>query len=101
MNKRAVLFVPVSRGCSDAVDGRQTTYCGTIFRIPKDDYGTIRQLEWERTPEELMNMSPAVLAGPENLNRPVLIERFEVRDHENGDVWVMYRVPRELPETKA
>ena len=75
-------------------DGRgPIAYFGKVFRIPKQDHDTIRQLEWEMDPKELIRE----MHGQEGKGfvpaEMCVIERTEIYDQDSGDVWVMYRIP--------
>jgi len=93
MNKGAVLYVPVSHSVAPAPGADAARYFGAVYRIPKADYGTIRQLEWERTPDELLAAAPPRAGRPMRRLAARAIERLEVCDQDTGDIWVMYRVP--------
>lgn len=89
MDKGTVFYLSVSQGISNPQGQEPITYHGKVYRIPRSEHGTIRQLEWEMKPEEL-------LRGMGSNEEPVgggVIERFEIFDQDSGDVWVMYRVP--------
>ena len=93
MSPSAVLYVPVSGSVDPAAGVGVARYFGAVYRIPKSEYGTIRQLEWERPPAELLAAAPAGAGSGLRRVRTAAIERLEVCDQETGDIWVMYRVP--------
>jgi hypothetical protein len=93
MDKGTVFYLSASCGISNP-DGKQPiTYYGKVYRIPRSEHGTIRQLEWELTPDDLL--ADLINAHGKALRRAPegVIERFEMLDGESGDLWVMYRVP--------
>jgi hypothetical protein len=96
MSQGAVLYVPVSDSVAPTAGRGPTRYFGAVYRIPKSDYGTIRQLEWERTPGELLAAAPPGDRPPLRRVVTAAIERLEVCDQDTGDIWVMYRVPYAL-----
>jgi hypothetical protein len=89
MDKGTVFYLSVSRGISNPDGQKPIAYYGKVYRIPKSEHDTIRQLEWELTPDDLLANLPNHTAQSPN----DVIERFEIYDQESGDVWVMYRVP--------
>jgi hypothetical protein len=95
MSQGVVFYQSIDRGLSNPHGDKAISYFGRVFRIPKSEHGTLRQLEWELNPQELLQ-SPAVDddAPPTQPLADGIIERFEVIDQETGDIWVMYRVPQ-------
>jgi hypothetical protein len=89
MDKGTVFYLSVTQGITNPQGKEPIAYYGKVYRIPRSEHGTIRQLEWEMKPDEL-------LGGMGQDGEPVgggVIERFEIYDRDSGDVWVMYRVP--------
>lgn len=87
-------YQPATRGLANPDGARPVRYFGAVYRIPRSEHGSIRQLEWETSPAELRG---DVTDGgvPMRCVDNTVMERFEVIDPESGDVWVMYRVPYE------
>ena len=88
-----VFYQSVCRGLQNPAGAHAITYFGTTFRIPRSDHATIRQLEWERPPDELcqpVTLNDGTLVHPDMSG---IIERLETLDQETGDVIVTYRVP--------
>lgn len=93
MDKGTVFYLSVCRGISNPNGQRPITYYGKVYRIPRSEHGTIRQLEWEMTPDDLLADLRAEHGQSLDLMPDGVIERFETYDRDSGDVWVMYRVP--------
>ena len=93
MKKGTILYVPVSGSSLAQNPAEPAHYFGAVFRIPRSDYGTARQVEWEPTPNELLAEAPASAGAPAQRVLSRAIERVEVCDRDSGDIWVMYRVP--------
>lgn len=93
MAKGIVYYQSVSRGLENPDGKRPVAYYGRVYRIPRSEHASIRQLEWELNPEELLAQLSADSAVPLAQLPGGVIERFEIFDSESGDVWVMYRVP--------
>jgi len=88
-------YQPTSRGLANPDGSRPVRYFGTVYRIPRSEHGTIRQLEWETAPRELCRELHAADGSTLRTPHQNITERFEVFDQTTGDVWVMYRVPYE------
>lgn len=98
MGDGVVFYQSVSRGFSNPDGKRPVTYFGKVYRIPKSEHGTLRQLEWELTPDDLLASLPQEGGAAVQQVAGGIIERFEIYDQETGDVWVMYRIPYEREE---
>ena len=88
-----VYYQSVQRGLQNPAGSDPITYFGVTYRIPRSEHATLRQVEWEPNPRELMD--DVALADGRNA-APVddaIVERFETYDRDTGDVLVMYRVP--------
>ncbi len=88
-----VLYQTADRGFADPRGERGLSYVGVTYRIPRCDHDTIRQLEWERPPHELIEPicrddGSTLLPEPD-----AVIERFDTVDRDTGDMLVMYRIP--------
>lgn len=99
MGKGNVFYLSVGRGITNPDGSRPVAYFGKVYRIPRSEHGTLRQLEWEMTPDDLL----ADMTRPDGV--PIehvpdgVVERFEIYDQDSGDVWVMYRVPYQAANT--
>lgn len=88
-----VFYQNVTRGIANPDGSQPVQYFGKVFRIPRSEHDTIRQLEWEINPHELLE---GVTDRDGRALMPLassVIERLETYDRETGDVLVMYRVP--------
>jgi len=88
-------YQPTTRGLANPDGSKPVRYFGTVYRIPRSEHGTIRQLEWETAPRELGHDLHAADGSTLTTPDKNITERFEVIDQQTGDVWVMYRVPYE------
>lgn len=88
-----VFHQTVARGLANPDGCKPITYFGKVFRIPRQDHDTLRQIEWEPDPQELLRDLIDPQAGAVQPARTCIVERLEMYDQETGDVWVMYRVP--------
>jgi len=88
-----VFYQPTDRGFSDPMGMTSLRYCGVTYRVPNCDHNTMRQLEWEQPPNELLD--PIELPDGTQLepDTEAVIERFETIDRDNGDLLVTYRIP--------
>lgn len=94
MSKGAVYYQSTVRGLMNPTGEHDITYLGRVFRIPRSEHGTVRQLEWEISPKELFEECVTLHNGEQAERMPgCVIERFEIVDQPTGDVLVMYRVP--------
>ncbi|MFP4143605.1 MAG: hypothetical protein ACLFV3_00525 [Phycisphaeraceae bacterium] len=93
MSKGVVVYQSVNCGFANPSGHKPMTYFGKVFRIPKSEHGTVRQLEWEMSPRDLERQ--VRLGDGTQIGRAeeAAIERLEIYDQDSGDVWVMYRVP--------
>lgn len=91
---------PATRGLANPDGSKPIRYFGTVYRIPASEHGTIRQLEWETAPSEVLDAVRDESLGRRAADRNIT-ERFEVIDPSSGDVWVMYRVPCEVGDGPA
>jgi hypothetical protein len=94
-DKGIVYYQSVFRGITNPDGSRPVTYFGKVYRIPRSEHGSMRQLEWELKPEEILAGMKREDGTPIEHIEGGIIERFEIYDQESGDVWVMYRVPYE------
>ncbi len=88
-----VYYQPLHHGMQNPTGCDSIIYVGTTYRVPRSEYNTIRQLEWEIPPDELIDditFDDDCVLVPD---RQGIIERFETLDRDTGDLLVMYRVP--------
>ncbi|MHB1157610.1 MAG: hypothetical protein ACYC26_12340 [Phycisphaerales bacterium] len=88
-----VFYQPLHHGMQNPTGSAAITYVGTTYRIPRSEHNTIRQLEWETPPNELIDditLDDGCVLQPD---RQGIIERFETLDRDTGDLLVMYRIP--------
>ncbi len=90
-----LFYQPVTRGLANPDGSRPMRYFGTVYRVPRSEYGTIRQLEWETAPQELQQEVHAADGSTLRCAAKNITERFEAIDPDTGDLLVMYRVPYE------
>ncbi len=90
---RTVFYQSTDQGMSDPMGMTALRYCGVSYRVPACDHNTIRQLEWERPPAELLE--PIDLPDGRRLSPDLaaMVERTETIDRDTGDLLVTYRVP--------
>ncbi len=89
-NDRRMIHSTKLRGATERETGKPHLYQGFFYRIPAVD--ELRQLTIEA--EMSQNLEKA-LDGNNELEFPTdgIIERYEARDLETGDLLVMIRVP--------
>jgi hypothetical protein len=100
MSNGVVFMQGVNHGLANPQGDQPVTYFGKVFRIPHSEHDTIRQLEWEMSPADLLRQ---VTDAAGRLLTPIAsaIERVETYDQDTGDVWVMYRIPYAIGESKG
>jgi hypothetical protein len=90
-HKVTVAYYSTTLGVTQQQTGAPTIYYGKVFKIPQKLFSEDGEVDFEKEigglHEEIQKKSL----------EPVLdeatVERYETWDIENGDVWVMYRVP--------
>ena len=88
-----VFYQPTTQGLSDPHGRHQLRYCGVTYRVPHCDHNTIRQLEWERPPRELLETIHLPDGTQLEPDLHSIIERLETIDRDTGDLLVTYRIP--------
>jgi len=102
MNPQGMIYYQsIDRGLENPVGQADVRYFGKVFRIPRNEHGSLRQLEWEPSPDELRHEIETCEGRPIRVLDRGMVERFEVIDQETGDVLVMYRVPYDVSERSA
>lgn len=92
--KGTVFYQPLHHGLQNPTGCAAITYVGTTYRVPQSEHNTIRQLEWETPPGELIGENVTLDDGSVLVpDRTGIIERFETLDRDTGDLLVMYRIP--------
>jgi hypothetical protein len=88
-----VFYQSTDRGMGNINGAAPVTYYGVSYRIPRSEHNTIRQLEWELPPRELL--VPVTTNDGVELTPDIdgIVERFDTLDRETGDLIVTYRVP--------
>ena len=90
---QTVIYQPADRGLDNRAGRKPVTYYGTTYRVPASAYNTVQQLEWERTPREIVHpitLRDGTVLEPEPNG---IIERTDTLDADTGDLLVTYRVP--------
>ncbi len=90
---QCVFYQPADRGVHDPGGDKAITYYGTTYRVPASAYNTIQQMEWERTPREIIHpieLPDGTILQPDPAG---IIERTDTLDADTGDLLVTYRVP--------
>lgn len=95
-HKVTVAYYSTSKGVTEQQTGTPTTYYGKVFKIPEKLFSEQGDVDFEKDIGELVQEVRD--KGLEPVLDGATVERYETWDIENGDVWVMYRVPC---ETKA
>ncbi len=92
MRSLEILYWSTVRGLANQEGGPATLFCGKVYRIPREDFGTQQGLNHEKMPEdiieEIRNSRPDI--DPFSSGT---IERYEIFDVDTGDILVMYRIP--------
>jgi hypothetical protein len=88
-----VFYQPTDQGIGDPMGIAHLRYFGVTYRVPACDHNTIRQLEWERPPAELLE--PLQMPDGQRYEPATegIVERHETLDRDTGDLLVTYRVP--------
>ena len=90
-HKVTVAYYSTTQGVTGQQSSTPMRYFGKVHRIPKalfsEDGDVDFTAEIGALVEEVRNN------GVEPILENATVERYEVEDIENGDVWVMYRVP--------
>lgn len=88
-------YLPRDQGVQNPAGGGGVRYFGTSYRIPASQQGSMHQLEWEVSPDELLcPIARAVGAEGTWVPEPNgVVERFDTIDRETGDLIVTYRIP--------
>jgi len=87
-------------GISQRESEEEIYYLGRVFKIPYDAYGNKKARKYEIEIDSMI-MNLVTEDGEWEVVDQGIIERHEVRDLENFDVWVMYRVPYRRVTTSA
>jgi len=88
-----VFYQPSDRGLGNPTGEPSVTYYGTTYRVPASAHNTIQQLEWEKSPREIVH--PITLPDGSKLEPDPtgIIERTDTLDADTGDLLVTYRIP--------
>jgi len=94
----ACFYLPRDQGVQNPAGGGGIRYFGTSYRIPASQQGSMHQIEWEVSPNELLSSIAPGLEGGGGGRRWApepdgVVERFDTIDRETGDLIVTYRVP--------
>jgi len=94
---QSVYYQPADRGLHNPAGTKPVTYYGLTYRVPASAYNTIQQLEWERSPREVVGpvtLRDGAVLQPDPAG---IIERVDTLDAATGDLLVTYRVPYRRP----
>lgn len=89
--KVTVAYYSTKQGVTQQQTGAPTVYYGKTFKIPKELFSEEAEVDFEKDIADLMGEIRE--KGLEPVLDEATVERYETWDIENGDVWVMYRVP--------
>jgi hypothetical protein len=92
-HKVTVAYYSTTRGVTQQQTGASTIYYGKAFKIPKELFSEDGEVDFEKEIGELVEEIQKKDLEP--LLNEATVERYEAWDVEDGDVWVMYRVPCE------
>jgi len=92
-HKVTVAYYSTTRGVTQQQTGASTIYYGKAFKIPKKSFSEDGEVDFEKDIGGLVEEIQKKNLEP--LLNEATVERYEAWDVENGDVWVMYRVPCE------
>jgi hypothetical protein len=90
-HKVTVAYYSTVQGVTQQQTSAPTMYYGKVFKIPKELFSEDGEVDFEKEIGELNGKIDE--KGLEPVLDEATIERYETWDIENGDVWVMYRVP--------
>jgi len=93
-----VFYQPSDRGLHNPAGHKAVRYYGTTYRVPASAHNTIQQLEWEKSPREIVH--PITLRDGTVLQPDPngVIERTDTLDTDTGDLLVTYRIPYQRDE---
>ena len=86
-----IAYYSTTKGVTQQQTDASMVYHGKIFRIPKPLFDEEVDVDFDKEIGELVQEIQE--KGLEPLLDETTIERYETRDIESGDVWVMYLVP--------
>ncbi len=89
----ALLYQTTDRGWTNPTGDRPVTYYGMTYRVPACARNTIQQLEWERSPAEILQTITSPDGDTLRPDPQGLVERTDTLDPETGDLLVTYRIP--------
>jgi hypothetical protein len=89
--KVTVAYYSTTRGVTQQQTGGEMVYHGKIYRIAKSRFDEKAEVDFEKEIGELVDEIHD--KGLEPLSGEIAVERYETWDLEDGDVWVMYRMP--------
>jgi hypothetical protein len=89
--KVTVAYYATDQGVTQQTGNENITYYGKVFKIPKALYSTAGDVDFQKDIEELLE--EVQKKGLEPVTGEATIERYETWEIEDGNVWVMYRVP--------
>jgi len=95
-HKVTVAYYSTTRGVTQQQTGASTIYYGKAFKIPKKSFSEDGEVDFEKDIGGLVEEIQKKNLEP--LLNEATVERYEAWDVENGDVWVMYRVPCEVKD---
>jgi hypothetical protein len=90
-HKVTVAYYSTTQGVTQQQSGAQTRYVGKVHRIPKALFSEDGDVDFSKDIAEIVQECQT--KGLEPILDDATVERYEVQDIENGDAWVMYRVP--------
>ena len=90
-HKVTVAYYSTMLGVTQQQTGNPTIYYGKVFKIPEELFSEDGEVDFEK---EIGELNEEIRdRGLEPVLDEATVERYETWDVENGDVWVMYRVP--------
>lgn len=95
-HKVTVAYYSTTKGVTQQQTGTSIVYYGKVFKIPKKLFSEDGEVDFEKEIRGLVE--EAQEKGLEPVLDEATVERYETWSIEDGDVWVMYRVPCEIKE---
>jgi len=87
----SVAYYTTSHGVTQQQTGVAAVYYGKVFKIPKALFSEDGEVDFQKEIAELIE--EAKDKGMEPVLENGTVERYETWGFEDGDVWVMYRLP--------
>ncbi len=92
-HKVTVAYFSTKQGVTQQQTGGSAVYYGRVFKISEELFSEDGEVDFQK---EITGLNDELRSkGMEPVLDQTTVERYETRDVDSGDVWVMYRVPCE------